>query len=98
MIRVVGSVWGGSIWLWVGAGHWTVLHSFMGVESGIGAMGTPAIAIKYLIASDQIYNYARVLCHYGAHIFEFRDAVAEGDGERVYRCWQVMLPHFLASR
>ena len=48
--------------------------------------------------SDRVYNYARVLCHYGALILEFRDAVSEGDGERVYRCWRVMLPHFLASR
>ena len=48
--------------------------------------------------NDHIYNYARVLCHYGALILEFRDAVAEGDGDRVYRCWRIMLPHFLASR
>ena len=48
--------------------------------------------------NDHVYNYARVLCHYGALILEFRDAVAEGDGDRVYRCWRVMLPHFLASR
>ena len=48
--------------------------------------------------NDGIYNYARVLCHYGALILEFRDAVREGDGERVYCCWHVMLTHFLASR
>ena len=36
--------------------------------------------------SDTVYNYSRVLCHYGALISEFRDAVAEGDGERVMRC------------
>lgn len=48
--------------------------------------------------NDRVYNYARVLCHYGALILEFRDAVSEADGERVYRCWRVMLPHFLASR
>ena len=48
--------------------------------------------------NDHVYNYAKVLCHYGALILEFRDAIAEGDGDRVYRCWRVMLPHFLASR
>ena len=48
--------------------------------------------------NDHMYNYARVLCHYGALVLEFRDGISEGDGERVYRCWRVMLPHFLASR
>ena len=46
---------------------------------------------------DQVYNYARVLCHYGALVLEFRDACAEGDGQRVFRCWQLMLPHFKAA-
>ena len=46
---------------------------------------------------DHVYNYARVLCHYGALILEFRDACAEGDGERVHRCWRLLLPHFKAS-
>ena len=54
--------------------------------------------IEMLDTNDRVYNYARVLCHYGSLILEFRDAVSEGDGERVYRCWRVMLPHFLASR
>ena len=46
---------------------------------------------------DKVYNYARVLCHYSAMITEFRDAWAEGDGERVFRCWRLMLPHFKSS-
>ena len=33
-----------------------------------------------------------------ALILEFRDAVKEGDGECVCRCWRAMLPHLLASR
>lgn len=48
--------------------------------------------------NDHVYNYARVLCHYGTLVLEFRDAVKEGDGERVFRCWRVLLPHFLASQ
>ena len=47
--------------------------------------------------NDGVYNYARVLCHYGALVMEFRDAWAEGDGERVYNCWRLFLPHFLTS-
>lgn len=43
---------------------------------------------------DTCYNYARVLCHYGSLVIEFRDAWAEGDGERVLRCWKLFLPHF----
>ena len=46
---------------------------------------------------DHVYNYTRVLCHYGALVLEFRDACAEGDGERVHRCWRLLLPHFKAS-
>ena len=43
---------------------------------------------------DTCYNYARVLCHYGSLVMEFRDAWAEGDGQRVVRCWKLFLPHF----
>lgn len=48
-------------------------------------------------SNDGVYNYARVLCHYGALIMEFRDAWAEGDGDRVVRCWKLFLPHFVAN-
>ena len=44
--------------------------------------------------TDHVYNYARTICHYGSLIMEFMDAWAEGDGERIYTCWQVFLPHF----
>ena len=44
--------------------------------------------------SDAVYNYSRVLCHYGALVTEFRDALTEGDGERVMRCWRLFMPHF----
>jgi hypothetical protein len=43
---------------------------------------------------DGVYNYARVLCHYGSLVMEFRDAWHEGDGERVIRCWKLFMPHF----
>lgn len=48
--------------------------------------------------TDAKYNYARVLCHYGALVLEFLDSWAEGDGERVFRCWRLFLPHFRASK
>lgn len=46
---------------------------------------------------DGVHNYARVLCHYGSLVMEFLDGWREGDGERVYRCWKLFLPHFLAA-
>lgn len=48
-------------------------------------------------SSDMVYNYTRTLCHYGSLMIEFRDAWAEGDGERILRCWRLFLPHFRAS-
>ena len=47
--------------------------------------------------NDKVYNYSRVVCHYSSLVVEFRDAWAEGDGERVYRCWRLLLPHFKAA-
>lgn len=48
--------------------------------------------------TDGTYNYARVFCHLGALLMEFRDAWGEGDGERVVRCWKLFMPHFKAAR
>ena len=46
------------------------------------------------VDSDKVFNYTRVLCHYGALVMEFRDAWREGDGDRVMRCWRLLMPHF----
>ena len=46
---------------------------------------------------DAKYNYARVLCHYGALVMEFLDSGDEGDGERGFHCWRLFLLHFRAS-
>ena len=48
-------------------------------------------------AGDHVHNYARVLWHLGALVLEFTDGWAEGDGERAYRCWRLLLPHFKAA-
>ena len=48
-------------------------------------------------SGDGVHNYAQVLCHYGAMVMEFLDAWHEGDGERVYHCWRLFLPHFIVS-
>lgn len=43
---------------------------------------------------DTAFNYARILCHYGSLVVEFRDAWAEGDGDRILQCWKLFMPHF----
>ena len=50
-----------------------------------------------LNTADAVYNYARVLCHFGSLCLEFRDAWAEGDGDRAIRCWKMFLPHFKSA-
>lgn len=46
---------------------------------------------------DKVFNYTRVLCHYGSLVTEFRDAWAEGDGDRSVRCMKLFMLHFKAS-
>lgn len=36
---------------------------------------------------NHVYNYARILCHYGELIVEFGDAIEQGNGYCAYRCW-----------
>ena len=35
-------------------------------------------------SDDGVYNYAHILCDYGALNLEFRDSWAEDDGEHTY--------------
>ena len=44
-----------------------------------------------------VHNYARVLGQYGSLALEFVDAWAEGDGDRICRCWKIFLLHFYAN-
>ncbi len=46
---------------------------------------------------DHIFNYSVQLLRLGCFYLEFRDAIKEGDGERVLRCWKYMIPIFSAS-
>jgi len=46
---------------------------------------------------DKVFNYTRTLCHFASLMIEFRDAWAEGDGDRVMRCWKIFLPHFITD-
>lgn len=44
---------------------------------------------------DRVHNYTRTLCHFASLMVEFRDSWAEGDGDRLLRCWKIFLPHFV---
>ncbi len=47
--------------------------------------------------SDCTSSYSIQLLRLGALYMEFADAIREGDGERVFRCWRYFLPIFRAS-
>ena len=44
--------------------------------------------------SDKVKSYASEVLSLGLFHEEFRDAIREGDGERVLRCWKFMLLMF----
>lgn len=41
--------------------------------------------------ADDMYNYQKSLMKYGMLIMNIRDAISEGDGSRVVRCWKFLL-------
>ena len=47
--------------------------------------------------NDGVYSYATNLLTLGCFYLEFRDAIKEGDGLRVLRCYRYMLPVFISS-
>lgn len=49
---------------------------------------TPSVQQK---AVDSCFNYACTSLSLGMFLFNFDDAVKEGDGERVMRCWKFMM-------
>ena len=55
------------------------------------------VVVGHLLG-DHVYNYARVLCHFGTLVLEFTDAWSKGDGECIYCCWWLFLPHFLGCK
>ena len=46
---------------------------------------------------DSVYEYAREVLSLGLLLLEFVDAIREGDGSRILRCWQYFLPIFHAT-
>ena len=48
-------------------------------------------------APDEVFNYACAVLNDGCLLLEFRDAIHEGDGERILRCWKFLLLYFRYS-
>lgn len=48
--------------------------------------------------TDKAYLYAKRLLSLGCFYLEYSDAIREGDGGRVLRCWRYLLPMFVSSR
>ena len=46
------------------------------------------------IVPDGVFNYASAVLNDGLLMLEFKDAVREGDGPRILRCWKVLLMYF----
>ena len=47
--------------------------------------------------SDKVLLYNKHLLSLGLFYFEYCDAIREGDGIRVLRCWRYLLPMFISS-
>ena len=48
-------------------------------------------------STDAVFEHSRQLLSIGMFYMYFRDAIKEGDGSRVVRCWRYMLPMFYFS-
>ncbi len=46
---------------------------------------------------DHILAYAKEVMSLGVLLMEFNDAIREGDGQRILRCWKFFLPTFKAT-
>ena len=46
---------------------------------------------------DNVSEYSKQLLHLGCFYREYSDAIREGDGNRILRCWRYLLPIFLGS-
>ena len=47
---------------------------------------------------DTLFSYTTRLLSIGCFYIEYCDAIREGDGDRLLRCWKYMLPAFRSSR
>ena len=48
-------------------------------------------------ATDNVYNYASAVLNDVLLQLEFKDAIREGDGDRILRCWKVLLLYYRSA-
>lgn len=53
----------------------------------------PTIAVQRKVA-DGVFDYSSAILNDGLLLLELKDAIREGDGERVLRCWKAMLLYY----
>ena len=63
---------------------WLQRFSHVNVE-----LEVPEVAVP-----DGVYAYATAVLTDGLLLMEFRDAIHEGDGDRVHRCYKFLMPYF----
>ena len=50
------------------------------------------------VSIDGVFNYASAVLNDGLLLLEFCDAIKEGDGKRILRCWKALLIYFYHAR
>ncbi len=68
-----------------------IVHRFIDLTSP----GSPTS--RSGLDGDHVCAYAREILSLGALLMEFNDAIREGDGLRILRCWRFFLPLFKAA-
>ena len=71
--------------------HERTAHSLI-IERTPGESSTSPIE-----ESDDIFNYQCNFMDHGLLFMNFTDAIAEGDGDRIMRCWKFLLLHFYSD-
>lgn len=66
-------------------------------ESEILKDVSPAVTKPEVKDEDDVFNYQCNLLDHGLLYMNFMDAIAEGDGSRIIRCWKFLLLHFYAE-
>ena len=58
-----------------------------------GLLFSSDISTRAVSGRDDMFHYQCSLLEYGMLILNFWDAIKEGDGKRVFRCWKFQLPY-----
>ena len=56
-------------------------------------LSSEGMSAKPVPEKDDMFNYQCSLLEYGMLILNFFDAIREGDGKRIFRCWKFQLPY-----